>query len=70
MWFEFLGDQDAYLNMSNNFMLGNGLKVSIQSDSNNDETSYYFPNDTMAYHDTWWCNMLNVTKESCFKGKT
>lgn len=54
--------------MTNNFMLGSALKVSIQTGSNDDETTYYMPRDVKANHATMWCNLFNPTKTSCIEG--
>lgn len=56
----------AYENTTNNFMLGDALKVSIQSMENITRTQYYFPKN--ADYDTYWCNLFNATKEKCFVG--
>lgn len=56
------------MDVSNNFMLGEALKVSIQTDSNNDNATYYFPADAKAPHATWWCNLLNASADGCVVG--
>lgn len=53
LFYAFPEDTNAYLNITYNVMLGNSLKLSINSDTLNQNTTwFYFPAGT-------WCNILN-----------
>jgi hypothetical protein len=49
-------------------MIGDALKVSIQTGSNDDETWYYMPRDVRGHHTTVWCNLFNATRNGCIEG--
>lgn len=69
-FFAFPADDMAYENVTNNFMLGDALKVSIQAADDNaslPNATFYFPNDTTALGGTYWCSLFN-TSERCFAG--
>lgn len=69
LWFRFPDDYNAFYNMTNNFMIGDALKVSIQTGSNDDETWYYMPkyNFSIETPVTQWCNLFNPSK-GCIEG--
>lgn len=56
LFFEFPYDDVAYYNQTHNIMLGEHLKLSIQSTENGTvtETDYYFPQGK-------WCSVFNVS---------
>lgn len=54
LFFDFPSDNNAYLNLTNNVMLGNALKASFQSVEEVNKTHYYFPEGT-------WCSVMNAT---------
>lgn len=58
LFFEFPNDDEAYLHQEYNVMLGDALKLSVQSNTlNQNMTDFYFPEGT-------WCNVLNTTMET------
>ena len=52
LFFDFHNETEAYLNVTNNVMLGSALKLSHQTGCNCDRTWFYFPEGT-------WCSVLN-----------
>ena len=48
LFFEFPNDQEAYKNEIYNIMLGSTMKLSVQSNKNQNNTYFYFPQGT-------WC---------------
>lgn len=62
MFFDFPNDNLAYVNQTNNIMLGKNLKVSVQSGENETktETDFYFPMGN-------WCSVFN-TSSPCIQG--
>jgi len=69
-FFAFPTDEMAYANVTNNFMLGEALKVSIQATDNNaslPNATFYFPNETTALGGTYWCRLFD-SSERCFEG--
>lgn len=56
---EYPMDPLAYTNMTYNIMLGDALKLSVLSDTlNQNSTTFYYPADT-------WCNVFN-SSEKCW----